>query len=139
MHPFSGDPLRCWPLERWLALLPWLLDQGFERILLVASPSEREEHAGGLERFQKSLGTRLIFSQNLVADLASCALFVGSDSGPLHLASALGIPSLGLYLDEKAAYHPRGQGRVVILSRPSLEQIQVLEVLEALKCLRARM
>jgi ADP-heptose:LPS heptosyltransferase len=33
----------------------------------------------------------------LAAFLRGCDLFVGGDSGPLHLASALGVPVLGLY------------------------------------------
>jgi ADP-heptose:LPS heptosyltransferase len=33
----------------------------------------------------------------LVALLARCDLFLGGDSGPLHVASALGIPSVSVY------------------------------------------
>lgn len=137
LHPFSGDLSRCWSLDRWHSLARQLLDQSSSQILLIASEKEKKAHAQPLNLFQKDLGNRLTFSTQLISDLASCELFLGHDSGPLHIACALGIPSIGLFLTEKKNYWPRGRGPSVIFSKNSIDQIQLSEVLVAIESLKA--
>lgn len=50
------------------------------------------------------------------AAMATCRLFVGHDSGPLHLAAAVGVPCVGLYGDnnQPRKWHPYGPGHRVI-------------------------
>jgi len=50
------------------------------------------------------------------AALSFCRLFVGTDSGPTHLAAAVGVPCVGIYaaIDFPGRWHPYGRRHVVI-------------------------
>jgi heptosyltransferase III len=50
------------------------------------------------------------------AALSFCRLFVGNDSGPTHLAAAVGVPCVGIYaaIDFPGRWHPYGRQHVVI-------------------------
>lgn len=64
------------------------------------------------------------------AALGEARLFVGHDSGPLHLAAACGVPCIGLYgaVNEPAIWHPYGRGHTVIHRMEGIAAIGVAEV-----------
>ncbi len=65
------------------------------------------------------------------ACLARCALFVGNDSGLMHLAAAAGAPTLGLFGPTPAQeYAPAGPRATAVLSKS--ERMQDLSVAAAL-------
>ncbi len=76
-----------------LEIAGWLIDTYDAQILLVGSPAERE--AGKLFR---ELGNRVLNSigkttlREAAALLKHCQLYVGNDTGPMHLAAANGVP-----------------------------------------------
>ncbi len=82
---------RRWPLERWAEVIRLLATTRDVFILVICSGAER---ASG-EQFQSMLkvGSRLV-SGARVREAAACLeasnLFVGPDSGPAHLAAAVG-------------------------------------------------
>jgi heptosyltransferase-2 len=88
----SRMPRKNWPLERYVELAAGLQrDQGF-RTLAVLGPGEeplavqwRQATGNGTVALGQSL-------RQTAALLKRCALFVGNDSGPKHLAAAMGIP-----------------------------------------------
>jgi heptosyltransferase-1 len=113
IHPGAGWPSKRWPPARYAAVarhldeqwgLPsmavWAGDQGrswAERIVTVS-----EGHV------------RLAPEMSLIRLAALCRrarLYLGSDSGPLHLAAAVGTPCVGLYgpwpADRHRPYGPR--------------------------------
>jgi len=66
------------------------------------------------------------------ACLARCALFVGNDSGLMHLAAASGTPTLGLFGPTPAAeYAPAGRFAATVLS--STDRMDDLDVKAAFK------
>jgi ADP-heptose:LPS heptosyltransferase len=62
-------------------------------------------------------------------------LFVGHDSGPLHLASCVGVPCVGLYgnNNEPCKWHPYGDGHVVIHEMRGVRAIGVEQVALAIE------
>ena len=98
LHPVSSDPRRCWPPESFAEVADALADRG-ARILINGVASERERTrrvAAAMRHRPIDLAGRLSL-RGLIGLLARCDLVVGNDSGPLHLADALGVPSVGLY------------------------------------------
>jgi heptosyltransferase-1 len=86
--PGAGKPNKQWPVERFRELTAAVGD----RALTVWGPGE-EDLAG-------TIGCRIAPPTNLrelAALLQSAALVIGGDTGPLHLAAALGTPVIGLY------------------------------------------
>lgn len=99
-----------WPAGAYARLVRHLRETGVQPVL-TWGPGERDE----VERIHRMAAgegivgpeTRSILS--LVELLRRCHLFIGSDSGPLHLASAAGTPTVALYgPKDPARYGPRG-------------------------------
>ncbi len=100
LHPGALNmAAKRWPPERWAEVADRLQRETPSRILLVGSAAERplvETVRGHMATEAVALGGRTTLPE-LVALLARCDLFLGCDSGPLHVASALGLPSVSVY------------------------------------------
>jgi ADP-heptose:LPS heptosyltransferase len=98
LHPGAGDPRRRWPVEKFAAIGDTLARTG-ALILVTGTERERSLTTGVLEAMQApaiSINERLSLG-GLAALLAHCSVVVSNDSGPLHLAGAVGAPTVGLY------------------------------------------
>ena len=89
--------IKAWRPERFRDLAAKLVADGHEVVLCWGGDSERRqaEHLAA-----EAAGARLAPESDaagLAALLRSADLFIGVDSGPLHLAAALGTPVIGLY------------------------------------------
>lgn len=92
-------PAKEWPVENWAALLRLLAAQGLQPILLggpgeVAAAERLVQETGGAVTLNLVGKTSL---RQLASVLARCAVAVGGDTGPFHLAVAVGTPCVGLY------------------------------------------
>ncbi len=96
--PGARRPWKRWPVEHWRRLAERLALEGGCKVLVLWGPGEnavaeavsRQLPAGPLLAPATAL-------PELVALLRCVALAVAADTGPLHLAAALGTPCLGLY------------------------------------------
>lgn len=99
LHPGARHPLKKWGYERFLALATLLSQRGFS-VLIIADDNKFDERITGRLELQQLVG------------LLSCAeLFVGNDSGPVHIAASLGTPTLSIFGPTHPAlgFAPRGQ------------------------------
>jgi heptosyltransferase-2 len=99
-------PAKRWLLQRYALLADRLVGALHADVLIFGSPAERplaEEIARAMKHTPVILagGTSL---RQLMALLAQCHLVVSNDSGPMHLAAALGLPVLAIFgsTDERA-------------------------------------
>jgi heptosyltransferase I len=97
---------RDWPVARFAAAADHAAARGL-RVLLTGGASARERaHADAIIA---AAGTRPIdlvgrtSLKQLAAVLARCAGLIGPDSGPVHIASALDVPVIGLYATSNPA------------------------------------
>lgn len=105
---------RRWPLERFAALARALVQEDRTPVLLVGAESERE-HVAALRtlaaldpRWLVDLSGELAVGE-LCALLERAGALVTNDSGPMHLAAALGTPTVGLFGPETPVmYGPLG-------------------------------
>lgn len=88
-----------WPAERYAALADQLVDQLGVNILLVGSAAEAEvsEEVRTKMRNQPVVLTGSTELAELVAVLSLVDLLVTNDTGPAHIASALGRPTLVIF------------------------------------------
>jgi ADP-heptose:LPS heptosyltransferase len=99
-HPSAGWEYRTWPTENFRSLVRRVLEVSTEHVVLVGAESDRSplqpliREFGGDPRVSFEIGLEL---DSLARMIANARLFVGSDSGPLHLAAAVGTPSVGLF------------------------------------------
>jgi lipopolysaccharide heptosyltransferase II len=107
VHVSAGNPFRRWPIESFVTLVARLALGGpGRRVVVTSGPSEREaathviEHAKALlapgeAHRVLACGEFSLGEFRALMDLA--ALYIGGDSGPLHIASTSAIPIVGLY------------------------------------------
>ncbi len=98
VNPGGGWRSKCWSPENYAALIKQLARTLREQILVTGSPSE-ELLIGGI--LQAAGTTRLRYLPTNITQFIALArrarLFIGGDTGPLHLAAAVGTPIVGIY------------------------------------------
>ena len=98
LNPGAAWPNKRWPADRFGALAASLRDRLGRSSLITWGPSEREL-AESVAR--ASSGAASLAPATTVSDLAvlmrEAALVVSGDTGPLHIAAAIGTPLVGLY------------------------------------------
>jgi heptosyltransferase-2 len=100
VHVGAGTPAKAWPAEHWRALVGWLVDQWGAEVVLVGGPSDRtiaRAIAGRRPGPHVADWTGRLRLVELGAALEQADLFVGADSGPAHLAAAVGTPAVVLF------------------------------------------
>jgi heptosyltransferase-2 len=95
LHPGSGSPRKNWPIDHWVRVLGELHRETPCRV--VAIVGEVESESWERSRVADALPPDALFVRNaptpiLAALFERCALFLGHDSGPAHLAAAAGCP-----------------------------------------------
>ncbi len=107
-HLGAGFPSKCLPVDRF-ARAAGALAAGGARLALVGGPEDAPRAA----EFKDSLSVPVIdlvgrlTVRETAAVLERCGLFVGNDSGPMHLAAAVGTPVVAAFGPSDAGtYHP---------------------------------
>ena len=100
VHPASRWLFKCWPAVRTAELINTLRSRG-EEVVLTGSPSaeERELVAAVVQALRfpvLNLAGKLTLKE-LAALIARARLFIGVDSAPMHMASAMGTPAVVLF------------------------------------------
>lgn len=103
-----------WGLPNWEALTLRLATRLPGTGLLIVGAREDAERAEHLARFWKGRVVNAcgkLSPRETGAALRGARLFIGHDSGPLHLAATVGVPCVGLFGDynEPAMWHPIGK------------------------------
>jgi heptosyltransferase-1 len=148
LSPGGGWRSKCWPPERFGQLSKLIRDALGLRCIVNCGPGEDDlalavrECSGDAEPvpYNGRLGS-------LMALLRKAACIVGGDTGPLHLAIALGTPAVALYGPTDPARNGPYRADAIVLraanvatthtrndqTDPSMLQIQVPEVFDALR------
>jgi heptosyltransferase I len=96
----TSRPAKEWPTERWAALSDALRDVwGYEVVIVGSDQAGERERAHEIARRARRapLDERRNDLRRLIWLLDGAALVVSCDTGPYHLAVALGVPTIGLY------------------------------------------
>lgn len=98
LHPFAVDHRRMWPLKNYTPLADLLKEKGFE----VVFTGSQEEFMGAGKIIDRMKATAVntcgtVSLGGMCAILKHASLVIGGDTGPLHLAQAVGTPTVGIY------------------------------------------
>lgn len=99
IHPGATDPRRRWPADRFGAVAAGAAADGWQ-VVVVGDESDRAAGESIVEAAGSPRVTSLAGELNmsgLFGMLAESTVMVGNDSGPRHLAAAVGTPTVGLY------------------------------------------
>ncbi len=101
-HPITGDTLKNWPLTHWATLGQLLASARSDlRFVILHTEGERPRLAGSFfptERFPSSIFQFVAGDiSSMKSILSTASLVIAGDSGPGHVAAALGRPLLSLF------------------------------------------
>jgi ADP-heptose:LPS heptosyltransferase len=114
LHPGASVPARAWPAERCAEAVEALTDAG-HRVLVTGGPGERELTAAVAGTRGTDLGGATTLAE-MAALLDGAAAVVAGNTGPAHLAAAVGTPVVSLFspVVPAARWAPHGVPTVLL-------------------------
>ena len=120
IHPGAGRIQKLWTISGFVEVADWLSDQGFQ-VVFIGGPAEMTrtdqimaQISGHVHNFvgKLSLG-------ELLPLLERSKVFLGNDSGPMHMAAAMGTAVVAIfsYADERE-WGPRSERFIVLRGQP---------------------
>jgi heptosyltransferase-2 len=111
IHPGGSHELKRWPVDRFENVARTL--SGVHRVRLLVLVDPRGTGA------TMQLGPDAVFLRTslreMMALLTQCDLLVCNDSGPMHIAAALGVPVVAVFqTGNPSAYGPRGLNHSIV-------------------------
>ncbi len=139
LHPTARWRTKLWEPDRWRALARTLLAEGAGVVLTGSREDEPAAAAilAGLDPSPVSLVGRLTLTQ-LVAVLKEADLMISVDSGPLHIAAAVGTPVVALFgPTDPRRTGPLGPGKVLRRDLPCSPCLQRrCQIADTYRCMR---
>lgn len=120
IHAGAGNITKEWPVEHFSGLIDLLIERHHVNVMLVGGP---DDVAVADRLMQVTLRKDAIVSmagKTSLADLPrllkNCALYIGNDSGPKHVAAAVGIATIGIHsgVVDPAEWGPIGPNAVAL-------------------------
>lgn len=131
IHPAASCPSKVWPAERFAQATDNLAQSYGFKVFIIAGPKDlrvAEEVAEQMRSSVINLAGRTSVAQ-LASLLKRCALFVSNDSGPVHIASSLGIPVISIFGRNQAGLSPRRWGPLGLKDRVLHKETGCIECL----------
>jgi ADP-heptose:LPS heptosyltransferase len=147
VHPGATDPARRWPPERFAAVANGLAARGFRIVLTGTADESHLTRAVARRMTGPSLDLAGRTSVGAMAVLLShAALLVSNDTGVSHLAAALDVPSVVVFISSNPGrWAPLDRQRHRVVGRPGTESLAARDGVEgpeapgpriATRCLR---
>ena len=119
IHPGTGPSAisRRWQTEKYVVLADWMISELKAKVIFTGSPSE----TGRINEITETMTSPPIVAAgktNLkqLAEISRiCKLFISVDTGPLHIAAAMGTKVIGLFgPNTPVKWGPYGNGHITI-------------------------
>jgi heptosyltransferase-1 len=125
----TARPEKEWPAANWIALGQSLAAQGYTVVLPWGTDVEQRRSREIAAAVPNARVPDLRPLDDVARMIARAAFVVGVDTGLLHLAAALGVPLVALFLETEPGQHgPLGAGRIEIVGArgqvPSVDDVQ---------------
>jgi len=101
--PGAAESAKCriWPVERFAGIADYLVDHHHVKILFTGTENEKKLVDSIIDKMKKkdtvvNLTGKMSLNQFFYS-IKKCNLFIGNDSGPMHIAAAQGVRTIGLF------------------------------------------
>lgn len=147
-HTGARTMLKKWPLDRVAMVMKHVHSRWGLHCILAGDDKDVLDATALREMldFPLVVSAGKLSLQAFAALCEKAVLYVGNDSGPLHIASVTGIPAIGLYGPGDPVFHPRGrrsgylhhilecnpcdQNRCKYPDNPCINRIEIAEVIQ---------
>jgi len=99
IHPAASCPSKIWPNERFADVAGRLMERYGFKVLVITGPGDLQLAENVIKHMHRpvvNLAGKTSVSQ-LASVLKRCNLFISCDSGPVHIASAVGTPVISIF------------------------------------------
>lgn len=125
---------RYWADQNYLKVIESLVPEGLQ-IIVTTAPYEVQRVTGLLKKLSDDVP---LYSSKSIKDfagmIAQCDLFVTLQGGPMHVAAAVGTPTLALFgRNDPEIWSPWGEGHMVLRKGNAVNLITSDDVVEAVK------
>src|SRR5205807_5923619 len=135
-------PHKDWGDDNWRALLELMFARDPDLALVFFGSADELDRADALAEHWPGLCLNLcgrLAPRESAASIRRASLFIGHDSGPLHLAAAMGVPCVGMFGNANAPkwWHPVGDQHRIVHDMRGVRHIAPAEVDAAVRRLAA--
>jgi ADP-heptose:LPS heptosyltransferase len=128
IHPGASVPGKRWPLDRFVEVAAAISRRPDAKVLAFVEPGGYGDSIARVERAIK-VNVNL---RELVALIQRCDVLVCNDSGPMHIAGALGVPTVSVFGSGiQQWFSPLGEGHRVLTDIAGVATSQVLDAVNA--------
>lgn len=131
LFPGAGNPSRCWSLKNFAELADRLSRNNLRPIVFIG-PEETGLKNTIIRDFpvETIICEKLTISQ-FIAALSRMPMFVANDTGPLHLALAVGVPTIVLLYESAPKTFMPPSEKLFLIQNKQIEKIEVDEVYQS--------
>jgi ADP-heptose:LPS heptosyltransferase len=125
IHAGAGNELKAWPVASFQRLIDLLIEKNDVQVAMIGGAAEvalSDEVIAGVKNKNRIRNLAAKLSLNALPDLLlRASLFVGNDSGPKHIAAALGVPTVGIHSGniDPREWGPVGLNAIAIVRQTS--------------------
>ena len=111
----TARPEKEWPVPNWIELGQALQSQGFTVVLPWGNETERQRSLKVASALPSAIVPKLQPLDQVARMIARAAFVVGVDTGLLHVAAALSVPLVAIFVGTEPGQHgPLGAGKIEI-------------------------
>jgi len=144
VHPGASCPSKIWPNERFAEVSDRLIDNYGFKVLVIAGPRDMALAEAVIRHMRHpavNLAGKTSVSQ-LASVLKRCRLLISNDSGPVHIASAVGTPVISIFGRNQKGLSPKRWGPLGIKDKVLHREVGCIECLahncaKSFACLKA--
>jgi ADP-heptose:LPS heptosyltransferase len=128
IHPGASVPAKRWPLKSFVDVARVLAQRPGVKVVAFVDP---EGYGDGVARLERVIRAKPNLRE-LIALIQRCDVLVCNDSGPMHLAGALGVPTVAVFAaDIQQWFAPLGEGHRFLSDIASVTPSQVIDAVDA--------
>ncbi len=131
--PGSKMPAKRWPLKRFREVVDLLIQEFDVWPVVFGGEEDRTIGEWLLERWGRGYNAAgALGLRTAAAGLKRCTLFLGNDTGTMHMAAAVGVQCVAIFSsrDHPGRWYPRGEGHRVFRSQIECEGCLLVECVE---------
>jgi ADP-heptose:LPS heptosyltransferase len=135
----SKFPEKVWPRERFAQLGRYLIDRIAGVPVIFGGPEDRELGNSLINEWRAGANAAgELTVRQAAAVLSFCRLYVGNDTGPMHLAAAVGTRCVGIFSarDFPGSWYPYGPHHIVLRSKVACEGCKLIGCHNDMACLK---
>ncbi len=144
VHPGSSNPAKIWPKENYSNLIKKVISETDATVIILGGKGEEvlaKDIIGSLKGNIFNLTGKLDLKE-LAALLAKTSLFIGNDTGPMHVAAALNVPVIAMFGRNIPGVGPKrwgpwGKNSIVFHKDPGCKPCYDTKCPYEFKCLKA--